>query len=105
MQETKFFEHEWSFGNAVKKHTQVLPAGNHEWPFELVLDGNLPESIEGLSDSWIIYRMKATVERGILKNDSIARQHIRIIRTFDQSSLELSHSMVELSRLLRLQSY
>lgn len=37
--------------------------------------------------------MKATIGRGVLQQNSIARRHVRIIRTLDPSALELSHAM------------
>ena len=73
---------------------KTLPADNHEWSFELGLPGTTPESIEGLSNSWIIYRLKATIERGLVQQNVVARKHLRIIRTLDPSDLELSVGMV-----------
>ena len=71
-----------------------LAAGNYEWPFELVLNGDLPESIEGLDYSYIVYGMKATIGRSFPFKDITTRRHVRLIRTFDATSLELSHNMV-----------
>lgn len=77
-----------------KRTGETLQKGNYEWAFEYVVPGRFSESVEGLSDSWVIYRMKATLERGILQQKSVARKHVRLIRTLDPSSLELSHEMV-----------
>ena len=71
-----------------------MPAGNYEWPFNMIIPGNTPESLEGLADTWIIYRLKATIERGVLQSNSIARKQVRIIRSLDPTALELAHSMV-----------
>lgn len=60
----------------------------------MVLAGSTPESLEGLHDSWIIYRMKATIERGLLQQNFVARKQVRIIRSLDPTALELAHSMV-----------
>lgn len=38
--------------------------------------------------------MKATVERGILAQNILARKHVRIVRTLDTAALELFHEMV-----------
>ena len=54
----------------------------------------MPESVEGLADSWVIYRLKATIERSLLTANVQARKHVRVIRTFDPSALELAHAMV-----------
>ncbi|CAG8976450.1 hypothetical protein HYALB_00008039 [Hymenoscyphus albidus] len=71
----------------------ILQAGNYEWPFELVVPGGMAESIEGLSESHIIYRLKATVARGKLAYDLHTTKPVRIVRTLDPSALELAHSM------------
>lgn len=88
--EEEFLRHTWYF----KKSTEALPAGNYEWPFDKLIPGSTPESLEGLHDSWIIYRMKATIERGMLQQNSIARKQVHILRLLDATALELAHSMV-----------
>jgi len=87
--EEEFLRRSWDF----KRSTETLPAGNYEWPFGLILSGETPESVEGLSDTWIIYRMKATIERGLLQQNCVARKQVRIIRTLEPGSLELAHAM------------
>lgn len=91
--EDRFLRKTWDFG----KGGQTLPADNHAWPFEWALPGATPESIEGLPKSWNIYRLKATIERGIMQQNVVARKHVRIIRTLDPSDLELSLGMVGLA--------
>ncbi|KAL8941322.1 MAG: hypothetical protein Q9216_002307 [Gyalolechia sp. 2 TL-2023] len=88
-----FVRHSWEFVHTGAKRGDILAAGNYEWPFERVLPGRTPESVEGLQDSWIIYRMKATVDRGVLAQNVFARKHVRIVRTLDTAALELSHEM------------
>jgi len=73
-------------------------AGNYEFPFEVIIPGDTPESVEGLPESWVIYRMKATIDRGRLQQNIHARKHVRIIRTLDPAALELAHSMVRAHR-------
>lgn len=89
-----FVRHTWEFVHTGVKRGETLAAGNYEWPFDQVLPGHIPESVEGLQDTWIIYRMKATIDRGVLAQNVIARKHVRIIRTLDTAALELSHEMV-----------
>jgi len=71
----------------------TLPAGNYEWPFELELPGNTSESVEGLPEASITYKLKATVARGKLAYDLHAYRRLRIIRTLESSALEFLHSM------------
>ena len=90
-QEEEFLRKTWDF-----KSKCSLPAGNYEYPFSVIIPGSTPESVEGLPDSYIIYRMKATIERNILAQNFVARRQVRIIRTLDTASLELAHAMVNI---------
>ena len=93
-QEEEFLRKTWDFQNNGKRSSEVLPAGNYEYPFEMILPGSTPESVEGLTESWVVYRMKATIERGILQQNQVARKQVRVIRTLDTAALELAHAMV-----------
>jgi arrestin-related trafficking adapter 4/5/7 len=88
-----FFDKTWKFRDAGKGKTEVLPADNYEFPFDIVLEGSLPESVEGLRDAWVTYRFKAEIGRKYAK-DIVIRKPLRIIRTLDPSALELVHAMV-----------
>ncbi|OAX77378.1 hypothetical protein ACJ72_08326 [Emergomyces africanus] len=90
--EHNFFENTWSFKDAGKNKLETMPAGNYEFPFDIILPGSLPESIEGLRDTWITYRFRAEIGRKYAR-DIIVRKPLRIIRTLDPSALELSHAM------------
>lgn len=71
----------------------TLPAGNYEYPFEFTLPGDTPESVEGIPEASITYRLKATVSRGKLAYDLHAYKHLRIIRTLESGALEFLHAM------------
>jgi hypothetical protein len=95
---TEIYSHRWApfvggGGPGSSSRGTTLPAGNYEWPFELVIPGSMAESIEGLHDSHIMYRLKATVARGKLAYDLHAYKPLRIVRTLDPSALELAHAM------------
>jgi hypothetical protein len=90
--EKSFFEKAWTFRDPGKNKTETLQPDNYEFPFDLVLEGSLPESVEGLSDTWIAYRFKAEIGRKYTK-DIVVRKPLRIIRTLDSSALELSYAM------------
>ncbi|EEH45027.2 uncharacterized protein PADG_08669 [Paracoccidioides brasiliensis Pb18] len=92
VREHNVFEKTWSFKDAGKGKMESLPAGNYEFPFDIILPGSLPESIEGLRDTWITYRFKGEIGRKYAK-DIVVRKPLRIIRTLDPSALELSHAM------------
>ncbi|KAL3476183.1 hypothetical protein BJX99DRAFT_145438 [Aspergillus californicus] len=91
--ERVFYEKTWKFRDALKSKTEILAAGNYEYPFDIILEGSMPESIEGLSDTYVTYRFKAEIGRKYAK-DIIVRRPLRIIRTLESSALELSHAMV-----------
>ncbi|KAJ5380837.1 HECT-type ubiquitin ligase-interacting protein creD [Penicillium cataractarum] len=90
--ERVFYDKTWQFRDPGKGKTEVLAAGNYEYPFDVVLEGSMPESVEGLSETWVMYRFKAEIGRKYAK-DIVARKPLRIIRTLDPSALELSHAM------------
>ena len=93
VKEDAFLQQTWTFKDAGKGKTETLPADNYEFPFDVVLQGSLPESLEGLSESWITYRFKAVMGRKYAK-DIVVRKPFRVIRTLDPTDLELSHMMV-----------
>jgi hypothetical protein len=71
----------------------ILQPGNYEWPFELLLKGDTTESVEGLREAGIRYKLKATVARGKLVHDIHAYKQLRVIRTLEASALEFLHAM------------
>lgn len=91
--ERTFFEKSWTFREQPSGKTETLLPDTYEYPFDVILNGDLPESIEGLSDSWITYRFKAEIGRKYAK-DVVVRKPLRIIRTLDPTALELAHTMV-----------
>lgn len=93
MKERSFLEKTWEFRDAGKGKTEILPADNYEFPFDVVLPGTLPESVEGLQDAWVAYRFKAEIGRKYAK-DIHVRKPLRIIRTLSPAALELAHTMV-----------
>ena len=88
-----FYEKSWKFKEGGKGKTEILRAGNYEYPFDLILDGSLSETVEGLRDNWVTYRFKAEIGRKYTK-DIVVRRPLRIIRALERTALELSHAMV-----------
>lgn len=85
-----------------QQYSRTLPAGDHEYPFEIVIPGDAPESVEGMDDSWVVYKLKATIGRGKLAVNREAKKHVRIVRTIPQTYLELMFErvclLIELSK-------
>jgi hypothetical protein len=86
-------EHRWAPFVGTHGKSMTLPAGNYEWPFEYMLPGNMAESVEGIPEASITYRLRATVGRGKLAYDLHANKHLRIIRTLEPGALEFLHAM------------
>ncbi len=55
--------------------------GNYEFPFQVPLNGSIPESIEGQKSFAVIYNIEAIIERGLFSPDLTTRKHFRIIHT------------------------
>ena len=93
---TEIFLHRWPafVGGGSSSKSAQLQAGNYEWPFELIIPGAMAQSVEGLPESHVVYKLKATVARGKLAYDLHAWKPLRIVRTLDPASdLEFAHAM------------
>jgi hypothetical protein len=56
--------HDWSFLQGDKRHNHTLKAGHHQFPFSLMLDGNLPSTINTYNgEANISYKLRANVVR------------------------------------------
>ena len=82
-----------SYGAASKSASscRTLPQGNYEFPFSLILPGSLTESLEGIDNAAVVYRLQATVERP-KSADLICMKHLRVVRTLSPDAVELSES-------------
>jgi hypothetical protein len=71
----------------------LLLAGKYEWPFELEIKESTAETIEGLTNSYILYMLKATITRGSQGSAIHSYQPIRIVRSLDLAALDLAGLM------------
>ncbi|RKF53276.1 putative HECT-type ubiquitin ligase-interacting protein creD [Golovinomyces cichoracearum] len=71
----------------------ILHPGNYEWPFELIIPGTMAESVHGLRETYILYKLKARVARGKLAHDLLAWKSVRIIRTLESADADLTHPL------------
>jgi hypothetical protein len=65
-----------------------LLACRHEWPFEVEIKGSIAESIEGLTNSHISYKLKATITRGRLGSALHAYKPVRVVRAWNLAALD-----------------
>ncbi|KAM0354775.1 hypothetical protein ACHAPU_000594 [Fusarium lateritium] len=89
---TNILKHKWPALIGTSGKSLTLPAGNYEWPFELMMAGDTPESLEGIRDASITYSLRATVGRGKLARHISCSKQVRVIRTFAPTALEFMHS-------------
>lgn len=68
--------------------THRIGPGNHEWRFSINMKGDLPESIEGLPSSYIVYELTAVLQKGYITGNMIVKKHIRVIRAMGRDALE-----------------
>jgi hypothetical protein len=70
-----------------------INAGIMEWAFEFELPPSMPESVEGLRETYIVYHLQASVSRpGWNAKDIMAQEHVRIVRTLGEASMETTRS-------------
>ncbi|KAL2832661.1 hypothetical protein BJY01DRAFT_225833 [Aspergillus pseudoustus] len=77
--ETEFYKHSWEFHDANRTAPEVFPAGDYKYPFNIILEGSMPESLEGLKDASITYGFAVDIGRKHGRNLSY-RKPLRVIR-------------------------
>lgn len=75
--------------------THKINKGVIEWHFEFTLGPSMPESVEGMANTWLVYNLHASVERpGWNAKDVLTSMHIRVVRTLALDQTETSRSRV-----------
>lgn len=76
-------------------NTHHIPAGTHHQLFQIVLPGDIPETIDGLGSGSVVYRLQATLEKASSSFKSCITKHkyIKIIRTMSHDALSMSETM------------
>ncbi|ESW98429.1 hypothetical protein KL918_005152 [Ogataea parapolymorpha] len=82
-----------SFTSSNKNEPVVLQQGNYEFPFQTILDGSIPESVEGLPGCSVVYRLQSTIERHRFSAPIITRKHIHVVRTLTTDAPELTETV------------
>ncbi|KAL5341895.1 HECT-type ubiquitin ligase-interacting protein apyA [Aspergillus crustosus] len=77
--EEEFFKQTWEFHDAYRATPQILPGGEYKFPFDVLLEGSLPETVEGLKETSIVYFF--TVEIGRKRGKDVTFQKpLRVLR-------------------------
>lgn len=74
-------------------HYHTLVKGNYEFPFSAILPGSITESVEGLPNASVVYKLESAIERMKFHTDLICRKHLRVVRTLSPDALELSETV------------
>ncbi|ORX92045.1 hypothetical protein K493DRAFT_303629 [Basidiobolus meristosporus CBS 931.73] len=82
---------QWTFVEASKKPI-VLGKGEHTYPFEIALSGNLPETVH-TEYGTVKYKLRATIERPTFCTNYIVEKEVVIKRFALSSSTELIQSV------------
>ncbi|KAL3481048.1 HECT-type ubiquitin ligase-interacting protein apyA [Aspergillus californicus] len=77
--EEQFYTQTWEFHDLYRATPEVLASGEHTYPFNVVLEGSLPETLEGFKDAAISYNFRAEIGRKQGK-DMHLRKPLRVIR-------------------------
>ncbi|KAK4511617.1 uncharacterized protein ATC70_012833 [Mucor velutinosus] len=94
-QEKDIIEHRWQFVpimDQAHKKAYTLGAGQHKWDFELLLPGDLPQSLQA-EGGQVIYRLKAVVERTAFLQNIVKKQTVQIVRCMLPSEFELIQTL------------
>lgn len=92
--EKQLFEKTWDdIWASCQASSNTLRQGNHEVPFDCILPGDIPESVEGLEGGMVVWKLSATIERGRFSNNISKKQHLRVVRTLGHDNVELTQTM------------
>lgn len=80
--------------SSVKNDHVILQPGNYEFPFQTVIDGSIPESVEGLPGCSLVYRLFSSIEKsGRFSTDIISRKRVHVVRTLAADAGDLTESI------------
>jgi hypothetical protein len=65
-----------------------IAPGCHQWRFTFKLEPAIPESVEGLPGSFVVYDLKAEIDRGWGSKNLLAEKHVRVVRTLGRDMSE-----------------
>ena len=76
-----------------KLESTILPPGNYEFPFRTVLQGSIPESIDGLKGCSLVYRMQSVLERSRFSKPILTQRLVHVVRTLRSDASELTETV------------
>lgn len=85
--------HKMNFDQENKTYFTLIK-GTYEFPFNVILPGTLPESVEGLPGALITYNLIASLQRLNPDATMMCQKHLRVVRTLNSDAVELSESVL-----------
>lgn len=73
--------------------THHVPPGNYTFPFEMIIPGDISETIECNRYAKLNYTLYATVERAVLQEHLNARRDVSIVRTVGVDNYDVAHTV------------
>lgn len=70
-----------------------IRAGTHVVPFELVVPGSIPETVEGNTNVKYAYTLIVTAERGRFHPNLVGKKHLRFVRTLGVDLYDANHTV------------
>ncbi|ORX66397.1 hypothetical protein K493DRAFT_364579 [Basidiobolus meristosporus CBS 931.73] len=72
----------------------TLPPGEHQYPFEFVFNGFLPESVQ-IKNGQVKYKLVAALGRGLLKPNLICERELKVCRFAQPSVFNTTYPIVD----------
>ena len=82
-----------SLGTSSSGDFVTLEPGNYEFPFQVILDGSIPESIVSHPCCSLVYRLQCSIERGRFSTPIHSRKLLHVVRTLSPDNAELSETI------------
>ncbi|KAL4736685.1 HECT-type ubiquitin ligase-interacting protein apyA [Aspergillus similis] len=80
--ETEFYSRTWNFHDGYREAPKTVPAGEYKYPFDVVMEGSLPATVEGLKEASISYLFTVEIGRRHVR-DITLNKPLRVIRVPD----------------------
>lgn len=80
-------------GGTTSNDYTTLDPGNYEFPFQIILDGSIPESIVDHPCCSLVYRLQCSIERGRFTTPIYTKKLLHVIRTPAPDNSELSETI------------
>jgi hypothetical protein len=74
-------------------HSFLLPKGNYNLPFNIVLPADISETVDSLTSGTVLYKFQCTIERGRFEKPFVSSKCVRICRSLSPYNLNLVDSI------------